>query len=72
MKGVTKVNEKMQQGIVALIWLTIATVIEIIAGIAFLIWRTKIVLFLLGAQTVLWVLVIILFCLWKRSLKNLL
>lgn len=72
MKGVTKVNEKMQQGIVALIWLTIATVIEIIAGIAFLIWRTKIALFLLGAQTVLWVLVIILFCLWKRSLKNLL
>lgn len=72
MKGVAKVKEKIQQGIVALIWLTIATVIEIIAGIAFLIWKTKIALFLLGAQTVLWVLVIILFCLWKRSLKNLL
>lgn len=69
---VSEQKKKARQGVVALIWLTIATVIEIIAGIAFLIWRTKIALFLLGAQTVLWVLIIFLFFLWKRSLKNLL
>lgn len=65
-------EEKKIQGVVVLIWLTISTVFEIITGIAFLIWKTKIALFFLGAQTVLWVLMILLFWLWKRSLKNLL
>ncbi len=60
-------EEKKIQGVVALIWLTISTVFEIITGIAFLIWKTKIALFFLGAQTVLWVLMILLFWLWKRD-----
>ncbi|WP_304133429.1 hypothetical protein [Limosilactobacillus coleohominis] len=63
-------EEKKIQGVVALIWLTISTVFEIITGIAFLIWKTKIALFFLGAQTVLWILMILLFWLWKRSLKK--
>ena len=63
-------QEKKIQGVVALIWLTISTVFEIITGIAFLIWKTKIALFFLGAQTVLWILMILLFWLWKRSLKK--
>ena len=65
-------NYKKTEGVVALIWLIISTVLEIIAGLAFLIWKTKIALFFLGAQTVLWLLMILLFCLWKRSLKKLL
>lgn len=64
-------EEKKQQGIVALIWLVIATLLEFIAVIAWFIWKTKIALFLLGVQTVLWVLIFLLFCLWKRSLKKL-
>ena len=65
-------NDKKTEGVVALIWMIISTVLEIIAGLAFLIWKTKIALFFLGAQTVLWLLMILLFCLWKRSLKKLL
>lgn len=65
-------NDKKTEGVVALIWLIISTVLEIIAGLPFLIWKTKIALFFLGAQTVLWLLMILLFCLWKRSLKKLL
>lgn len=65
-------EEKKQQGVVALIWLVIATLLEFIAVIAWVIWKTKIALFLLGVQTVLWILIFLLFCLWKRSLKKLL
>lgn len=63
-------NDKKAEGVVVLIWLTISTVFEIITGLAFLIWKTKIALFFLGAQTVLWILMILLFCLWKHSLKK--
>lgn len=62
-------NKKLE-GVVALIWLTISTVLEIITGLAFLIWKTKIALFFLSAQTVLWILMILMFWLWKRSLKK--
>lgn len=34
-------NDKKTEGVVALIWLIISTVLEIIAGLAFLIWKTK-------------------------------
>lgn len=63
-------KEKKIQGVVVLIWLTISTVFEIITGIAFLIWKTKIALFLLCAQSVLWFLIILLFVLWKHSLRK--
>lgn len=65
-------ENKKVEGVVVLIWLTVSTALEAITGIAFLIWKTKIALFFLSAQTVLWILVILLFWLWKRSLKKLL
>lgn len=64
-------EKKIIEGIVAFVWLVIATVLEIITGIAWLIWKTKIALFFLSGQTVLWVTIIILFVLWKHSVKKL-
>lgn len=63
-------SDKRFEGVVALSWLAIATVLEIIFGIAFLIWKSKIALFLLSAQTVLWVLIIIVFALWIHGAKK--
>ena len=63
-------EEKKIQGVITLIWLTISTVLEIIFLIAWMIWKTKIALFLLCAQSVLWFLIILLFVLWKHSLRK--
>lgn len=63
-------KEQKEQGKTILTWLTIATVLEIIFGIAFLIWNTKIALFLLSSQTVLWVLAFLNFWLWLSVVKK--
>lgn len=63
-------KEQEEQGKTILTWLTIATVLEIIFGIAFLIWNTKIALFLLSSQTVLWVLAFLCFWIWLSVVKE--
>lgn len=63
-------KEQKEQGKTILTWLTIAAVLEIIFGIAFLIWNTKIALFLLSSQTVLWVLAFLYFWIWLSVVKE--
>ena len=63
-------KEQKEHGKTILTWLTIAAVLEIIFGIAFLIWNTKIALFLLSSQTVLWVLAFLYFWIWLSVVKE--
>lgn len=63
-----------EQGCVGLIWLVIAFILDLIFLIAYLVWKSKIALFLLGIGTVLLVLTIIIFALFiyytKRDIKR--
>lgn len=61
-------KEKLTEGVVALVWLSGATILEIIFGIAFFIWHSKLALFLLCVQTVIWLLLVAMFWIWKRGL----
>ena len=62
--------KKVAEGLVVLGWLTFSLIIFVITLLARIIWRTKIATFLLGIGILLLVVTVILFLLWKRSLKN--
>lgn len=63
-----------EQGCVSLIWLVIAFILDLIFLITYLVWKSKIALFLLGIGTVLLVLTIIIFALFiyytKQDIKR--
>lgn len=63
-----------EQGCVSLIWVVIAFILDLIFLIAYLVWESKIALFLLGIGTVLLVLTIIIFTLFihytRRDIKR--
>lgn len=69
MNNFEKEKEKMK-GMVALGWLSGATVLEVIMLLAYLIWQTKIAMFLFGVSTLLFVITLFLFLAWKRGLKK--
>jgi ABC-type bacteriocin/lantibiotic exporter with double-glycine peptidase domain len=59
-----------EQGCVGLVWVAITFILDLIFLIAFLIWKSKIALFLLGIGTVLLVITIVIFALWLHYLKR--
>ncbi len=69
MNNFEKEKEKMK-GKVALGWLSGTTVLEVIMLLAYLIWQTKIAMFLFGVSTLLFVITLFIFLAWKRGLKK--
>ncbi|MHA7611569.1 hypothetical protein ACX2QB_04275 [Weissella viridescens] len=69
MNNFEKEKEKMK-GMVVLGWLSGATVLEVIMLLAYLIWQTKIAMFLFGVSTLLFVITLFIFLAWKRGLKK--
>lgn len=65
-----KCEEKLQQGKVALGWLVLSIIIFVVTLLAWVIWQTKIAMFLLGIGTLLLMLFSILFLLWKSTIGH--
>lgn len=63
-------QKKIAEGLFALGWLTFSGLIFVITLIAWLIWKTKIALFLMLVGALLLVIFIILFLRWKHSLRQ--
>lgn len=65
-----KREEKLQQGKVALGWLVLSIIIFVVTLLAWVIWQTKIAMFLLGIGTLLLMLFSILFLFWKSTIGH--
>lgn len=63
-------EKKREEGLVALGWLAASVIFFVITLIAWLIWRTKIAVFILAIGTLLLIIFIILFLLWRHSLTK--
>ncbi|WP_057786422.1 hypothetical protein [Weissella minor] len=69
MNNYEREKEKLK-GMLALGWLSLGTILEAIMLLAYLIWQTKIAMFLFGASTLLFVIALFIFLAWKRGLKK--
>lgn len=58
------------KGMVALGWLAVSTIFELIMLLAYLVWQTKIAIFLLGVSTLLFLITLSIFQIWKQELKK--
>lgn len=64
------IKKEKEIGCMALTWMIISFILDLIFLIAYLIWKSKIALFLLGIGTVLFVITIVIFALWLHYLKQ--
>lgn len=64
---------KKEEGCIALFWMVISFILDLMFLVTYLVWKSKIVLFLLGIGTVLLVFTIVIFILFvhyaRRELK---
>ena len=63
-------KEVIKEGMVLIGWTAFGTLLSLIAGTAWLIWRTKLALFWLAVQGVLLIAIIIIFWLWVWMIKQ--
>lgn len=63
-------KEVLKEGMVLIGWTAFGTLLSLIAGAAWLIWRTKLALFWMAAQGVLLIAIIIIFWLWVWMIKQ--
>ena len=63
-------KEVIKEGMVLIGWTAVGTLLLLIAGTAWLIWRTKLALFLTAVQGVLLTAIIIIFWLWVWMIKQ--
>lgn len=63
-------KEVIKEGVVLMGWTAAGTLLLLIAGTAWLIWRTKLALFLAAVQGVLLIAIIIIFWLWLWTIKQ--
>lgn len=63
-------KEVIKEGMVLIGWTAAGTLLSLLAGTAWLIWRTKLALFWMAAQGVLLLIIIIIFWLWLWSIKQ--
>ena len=63
-------KEVIKEGVVLMGWTAVGTLLLLIAGTAWLIWRTKLVLFWAVVQGVLLIAIIIIFWLWLWTIKQ--
>ena len=63
-------KEVLKEGMVLIGWTAAGILLSILAGAAWLIWRTKLALFWMAVQGVLLLVIIIIFWLWLRAIKQ--
>lgn len=63
-------KEVIKEGLVLIGWTAVGTLLLLISGAAWLIWRTKLALFWMAAQGVLLIAIIIIFWLWLWTIKQ--
>lgn len=63
-------KEVIKEGMVLIGWTAFGTLLSLLAGAAWLIWRTKLALFWMAVQGVLLIAIIIIFWLWLWSIKQ--
>ena len=63
-------KEAIKEGMVLIGWTAAGTLLSLIAGAAWLIWRTKLALFWMAVQGALLLVIIIIFWLWQWSIKQ--
>lgn len=63
-------KEVLKEGMVLIGWTAAGTLLSLLAGTAWLIWRTKLALFWVAVQGVLLIAIIIIFWLWLWSIKQ--
>lgn len=63
-------KEVLKEGMVLIGWTAFGTLLSLIAGAAWLIWRTKLALFWMAAQGVLLIAIVIIFWLWLWTIKQ--
>lgn len=63
-------KEVIKEGMMLIGWTAAGTLLTLLAGTAWLIWRTKLALFWLAVQGVLLIAIIIIFWLWLWSIKK--
>ena len=63
-------KEAIKEGMVLIGWTAFGTLLSLIAGAAWLIWRTKLALFWMAVQGALLLVIIIIFWLWQWSIKQ--
>lgn len=65
-----KKKKLITEGLVILGWTAFFLILELIMGLALLIWQTKIAMFLFGVSTLLFLIVIGIWFAWKKSAKS--
>ena len=63
-------KEVLKEGMVLIGWTAAGILLSLLAGTAWLIWRTKLALFWMAVQGVLLIAIIIIFWLWQWSIKR--
>lgn len=63
-------KEVIKEGMVLMGWTAVGTLLTLITGTAWLIWRTKLALFWMAVQGALLLIIIIIFWLWQWSIKQ--
>lgn len=63
-------KRRIKEGMVLIGWTAVGTLLTLITGIAWLIWRTKLALFLTAVQGLLLIAIIIIFWLWLWMIKQ--
>lgn len=63
-------KEAIKEGMVLIGWTAFGTLLSLLAGTAWLIWRTKLALFWIAVQGALLLVIIIIFWLWLRAIKQ--
>ena len=63
-------KEVLKEGMVLIGWTAFGILLSLLAGAAWLIWRTKLALFWMAVQGVLLIAIIIIFWLWLRAIKQ--
>ena len=63
-------KEVIKEGVVLIGWTAAGTLLSLLAGTTWLIWRTKLALFWMAVQGALLLVIIIIFWLWQRSIKQ--
>lgn len=63
-------KEVLKEGLVLIGWTAAGILLSLLAGTAWLIWRTKLALFWMAVQGALLLIIIIIFWLWQWSIKR--
>lgn len=63
-------KEVLKEGMVLIGWTAAGILLSLLAGAAWLIWRTKLALFWMAVQGALLLVIIIIFWLWLRAIKQ--